>query len=300
MKKIIAFAVSLAFALCFMPIIPASAGSGTSGSGGRYTVIEPASDSGYISYEQGDIITFRGTISGGMRSNGASMCGLTETTNRISDMHSSIGMLYNYKLLYEGRINYSNSVITMTLDSTNIPPGIYRFIFVHTWLNYGMSIGNFNMAGMFQDIRIYAPGTSPNVAPSPTPRPVPDETPSSWALTPVTEAIALNLVPPNLRSRYTQAISRSDFCALAVALYEIVKDEVITGRVSFNDAPGNINVEKMAYVGVINGVGDGNVAPYSLLTREQAATMLARLAEAIGMSLPNQAAAFSDNSSISP
>ena len=300
MKKIIALAVSLALALCLVPVMPASAGSSRLN---NYTVIDPPSSGGSIPYTQGDIITFRGSVGGGMESSGAAMCGLSETTNDFRDMYStSIGTLYTYKLLYEGRINYSNGVITMTLDSTNIPPGTYRFFFIHTWTQrvYGSPIGNVRSVGMYQDITIYAPGTNPYTAPSPTPTPTPEETLSSWAIEPVTEAIALGFVPPNLRSRYNQAISRSDFCALAVAVYEIVKDVVITGRVSFNDAPGNINIEKMAYVGVINGVGDGNVAPNSPLTREQAATMLARLAEAIGTSLPDQAAAFTDNSSISP
>jgi hypothetical protein len=55
----------------------------------------------------------------------------------------------------------------------------------------------------------------------------------------------------------------------------------------------------MGALGVVTGVGNGNFAPNNNLTREQAATMLARLADAIGKSLPKQAATFADNGGIS-
>ena len=59
------------------------------------------------------------------------------------------------------------------------------------------------------------------------------------------------------------------------------------------------NVEKAAAIGVVSGVGDNQFAPDAKLTREQAATMLARLAEAIGKPLVAQAPSFADNAAIS-
>ena len=123
------------------------------------------------------------------------------------------------------------------------------------------------------------------------------ETPSSWAQEQVNAAIAANLVPQNLQSNYTQAITRAEFCALAVALYETLRGE-ITGRTTFADT-NDINVEKMAYIGVVSGVGNNRFDPNEPLTREQAAVMLSRLADAIGHPFPTQAATFADNDSIS-
>ena len=105
------------------------------------------------------------------------------------------------------------------------------------------------------------------------------DTPSSWAQDEVTAAIEKDLVPQNLRSNYTQAITRAEFCALAARLYETFGSE-ITGRATFTDT-NDVNVEKMAYIGVVSGIGNNRFDPNAALTREQAATMLTRLYEAI-------------------
>ena len=121
--------------------------------------------------------------------------------------------------------------------------------------------------------------------------------PSSWAIDQVAEAVRLYLVPSNLQNSYTQAATRAEFCALAVELYEEVTGETITERAEFTDTT-DINVQKMAGVGVINGVGNGQFNPSGQLTREQAATILVRLADAMGQPLPEGTASFADNASI--
>jgi len=123
-----------------------------------------------------------------------------------------------------------------------------------------------------------------------------DDAPSPWAQEQVKAAIEINLAPQNLCSNYTQAITRAEFCALAVSLYENIKGE-ITGRVSFADT-NDKNVEKMAYAGIVSGVGGNRFDPNGTLTREQAAVMLSRLSDALDQPFPKQAAAFADNSSI--
>jgi hypothetical protein len=123
-------------------------------------------------------------------------------------------------------------------------------------------------------------------------------TASAWAHEGITNAIELGLVPQNLQSDYTQATTRAEFTALAVALYETVMEREITGRVTFNDT-NDVNVQKMAYLGVVTGVGDDNFAPNNQLTREQAATMLSRLMAAMDSPRPDVAPTFADNASIS-
>ena len=124
------------------------------------------------------------------------------------------------------------------------------------------------------------------------------EKPSSWAEEDVAAAVDAGIVPQKLQYLYTSPTNRSDFCALAVLLFENVVGQDITERSTFVDTD-DVNVEKMAALGVVNGVGDNKFAPNTQITREEAATMLARLAEAMGKPLLPQSPAFNDNSDIS-
>ena len=121
-------------------------------------------------------------------------------------------------------------------------------------------------------------------------------TPSSWAVSEVDLANSFNLVPDTLNKAYQREITRAEFCSLAVALYETVNDK-ITDRTTFADTE-DINVEKMASIGVVSGIGNGKFDPDGKLTREQAAVILSRLAAAIGKPLPTKVATFSDNTNI--
>ena len=88
------------------------------------------------------------------------------------------------------------------------------------------------------------------------------------------------LVPQNLQYNFTQAITRAEFCALVAAVYEHMKGEII-GRTAFIDTD-DINVQKVAYIGIVNGVGDNRFNPNGTLTREQAAVILSNLANVVG------------------
>ena len=135
-------------------------------------------------------------------------------------------------------------------------------------------------------------GTPPATPATPT-----TDQPSSWATDQVNAAIAENLVPQYLQSKYTQATTRAEFCALAVALYENVKGE-ITGRSAFTDT-NDINVQKAASIGVVTGVGDNRFDPDARLTREQAAVMLSRLMDLFIEQRPLAPATFSDVGQVS-
>lgn len=124
------------------------------------------------------------------------------------------------------------------------------------------------------------------------------EQPSGWAKGFVSEAMKAGIVPDALQSRYTQAATRGEFCALAVRLYETVTGRTVTDRAKFNDT-NDVNVEKAAALGIIGGVGAGQAAPNGTITREQAAAMLARLAEACGKPLSSGNASFGDSAAIS-
>ena len=145
-------------------------------------------------------------------------------------------------------------------------------------------------------LTIEGAGSSAPADPAPA-QPAADQ-PSSWAAGQVDEAVSAGIVPESLRSAYTQSITRAEFCALATRLYETVKGAAIAERVTFTDTADE-NVEKMAALGVVTGTGDGAFDPGGLLTREQAATMLARLSDAVGAPLPAGSPTFPDAASIS-
>ena len=127
--------------------------------------------------------------------------------------------------------------------------------------------------------------------------PASGERPSSWATAEVNESIRLGLVPRHLQSAYASPITRAEFCALAVAHYEKARGAEITVRKTFDDT-ADVNVQKMAALGVVLGVGGNRFDPNGLLTREQAAVILDRLAIVVGKPLPVLPGSFGDMTSI--
>jgi hypothetical protein len=125
---------------------------------------------------------------------------------------------------------------------------------------------------------------------------------SSWAIAQVEEAIAQGLVPEQLlydpfRLCQTLPASRAEFAALAVRLYETVNSEIM-GRKSFADT-NSVDVEKLAYLGVVSGIGNNLFNPSGTITREQAAVILSRLSDVMGHTLPIYTATFTDFNEIS-
>ena len=151
--------------------------------------------------------------------------------------------------------------------------------------------------GVLFSIEVVGSGT-PTQQPTPTPAPTPAATPSTWAVAYIQRANDLNLVPANLNNSFTQATTRAEFAALAVTLYETVTGRTITERSTFNDTT-DVNVQKMGGLGVVTGVGGGNFNPNGTITREQAAVLVARLADAIGQPFPPSAPTFADNADLS-
>lgn len=113
----------------------------------------------------------------------------------------------------------------------------------------------------------------------------------------VTSAIEVGIVPTDLQSNYQDYITREQFCSVIVSIYESFNGE-ITERYTFNDT-SNEDVEKAAAIGVVTGIGNGNFNPYGLLTREQSAVMLYKLANELGEDLDLVNPTFNDNDLIS-
>ena len=124
------------------------------------------------------------------------------------------------------------------------------------------------------------------------------EFPSSWAEYSVNRAITAGVVPQSLQTKYTADITRAEFCALAVAVYERHTGGTITERATFSDTT-DANVEKAAGAGIVGGGGDGKFNPGGTFNREMAAVLLVNLLKAMNTELGNNNADFSDKGSIS-
>lgn len=203
---------------------------------------------------------------------------------------------------------FPGSAMSLQLHATNFEEGT-ALLTVELWLN-GMSIadrwyyvleaheGTYTGAGKVYDAATgQVTGGGSAARPGAPAQPAANQ-PSSWAAEQVEAAIAAGLVPDALQSKYTQPATRAEFCALAVELYETVTGTEITERAAFTDTADE-NVEKMAGLGVVTGVGEGRFDPDGTLTREQAATMLSRLAAAMGRPLTAQAPTFADSAAVS-
>jgi hypothetical protein len=102
---------------------------------------------------------------------------------------------------------------------------------------------------------------------------------SSWAAEEVQEAVDNGLYPDVLSGAdLTKSITRAEFAAVAVKLYEALSGTTAAPAPSntFTDTQ-DADVLKAYALNIVDGVGGGRFAPYELLNREQAATILARV-----------------------
>ena len=152
-----------------------------------------------------------------------------------------------------------------------------------------------NIRDNYEFEAVYAPGA----APIPQQPATGAAEPAAWAKVFVDRAIAEGLLPAELQSAYDQPITRREFCLLANALYTKVKGGAapVDATVTFTDTTDPA-ILRMASAKVVNGVGNELFDPNGQLTREQAATMLSRLAAALGKPLTDSAPTFDDNGSV--
>jgi len=119
------------------------------------------------------------------------------------------------------------------------------------------------------------------------------DTPSSWAVENVELAISYGIVPESLQTRYTDPVTREEFCIMAANTYENATGKLITVRKAFSDT-NDVHIQKMGGLEVVNGVGGGLFAPNDKITREQAATILARLLTKMDIPLEEAPADYAD------
>lgn len=126
---------------------------------------------------------------------------------------------------------------------------------------------------------------------------------SNWAKDQVNETISIGLTADGLGSDYRLGITRGQFAAMAVKLYEAMSGEKIAPAAEnpFTDT-NDPDILRAAAAGFVYGVNEaGDVyAPDTELNREQLATMLSRVYTKLGGQIPAAGAtAFGDDGQIS-
>lgn len=133
---------------------------------------------------------------------------------------------------------------------------------------------------------------------------------ADWAQDQMKQAYRMDLIPERLQNRdLTAAISRAEFAAVTVAMYEKLSGKTVPaykGQSPFTDTE-DADVLKAYSLGVVKGIGGDLYAPNGTLTREQAMTMLGRVYELVndgavgdGSGLPHDAVQkFDDDNTIS-
>lgn len=136
-----------------------------------------------------------------------------------------------------------------------------------------------------------------------------ESAPSPWAVEEIEDARENGLIPEELDAKYQNNITRQEFCQLAVQLLETVIgrniDEILDYHNveidpnEFNDTKDQ-NILAMNALRVVFGTEKGEFNPDSTIKRQDAATMLTRLAKVMNESLPDGAAlSFSDGNAVS-
>lgn len=122
---------------------------------------------------------------------------------------------------------------------------------------------------------------------------------SDWAKETVKTAWEYKLVPLYLGYNYTQNINREQYCdVLYKMLCKITDIESMEFMPAFNDVytttPSILNA-----VGIVMGKGEYRFAPFELITREEAATLLARCVTYLNMEVAALETEYADSDEIS-
>lgn len=129
------------------------------------------------------------------------------------------------------------------------------------------------------ELRLYEGQGSPDIDFSQFGETAAWENASGWAQAELIQADQLGLIPDSLKTAdLTQPITRAEFAAVSVKVYEALSGEKAAAAASnpFTDTT-DTEVLKAYNVGITTGMSETTFAPDELLNREQAATMLTRV-----------------------
>lgn len=116
----------------------------------------------------------------------------------------------------------------------------------------------------------------------------------TWAQKELDEAISAGIIPDAQQRDWREDCTRGDFCRLVSAVLDATgKTLSETVNIAFADTADSA-ILHAARLGIVNGVGGGRFAPERPVTRQEAAVMLARAAELLGLRAEGAEKQFSD------
>ncbi len=133
--------------------------------------------------------------------------------------------------------------------------------------------------------------------------------PDGWAYEEVEKAIGQQLIPIDMQNNYNHAITREEFCILAIRMIEVrssmsIDDYLkavgveIAPKGTFIDCDTK-EVRAAKVLGITDGVSENEFAPDNLLNREQAAKFLTTTAMACGRNVTLATPEYADINDIS-
>ncbi|MCM3633388.1 WG repeat-containing protein [Paenibacillus camelliae] len=135
----------------------------------------------------------------------------------------------------------------------------------------------------------------------------PIDQPSTWAQSEVKKARAMNIIPLAIDYGYQNEITRAEFSKLALRLLMVAQgqsmDELLSNSSKNNQSKliqDTYDAEVLAAysLGIITGKGNDKLDPQGLITRQEAAIMIARVAKSLHMPEQSKKVTFADDKSI--
>ena len=126
-------------------------------------------------------------------------------------------------------------------------------------------------------------------------------TPSDWAKAEVEKADDAGIIPDGFTHKYRDPITRGQFCEIAYNVLDKKTALKVTGESKKFSDTESPSVAALSSAGIIAGRSETEFAPYEYITREEAAVILSKMADAMGIE-PDGAmieAAFPDDAEIS-
>lgn len=125
-----------------------------------------------------------------------------------------------------------------------------------------------------------------------------EHTYSDWAINDIFAGIKTGIIPEEMQSHYNSAINREDFCKM---IYQLLNRfiEMPLGAKTFTDT-NNTEVNSLSELGIIQGKSNSTFNPTDMITREEAATVIARVVNALNISTEsNRQFEYTDEQNIS-
>jgi hypothetical protein len=104
---------------------------------------------------------------------------------------------------------------------------------------------------------------------------------AQWLAGSVEIALKHDLIPENLKSKYSQPLTRAEFSSLVVRVYEKIAGEEIKVKKTFTDTKST-DAEKVAGLEILSGIGNGKFDPNAIINREQVAVAVKRMMDKLG------------------